>query len=222
MKSGKRSVGYTSKSVLETVSIISLLFSFFLSLADVNLIIIKCKFCNKASKKISEIPQCSLKLHGPSRLLVASPREVHYRNAQRLGNASLDFLTVLYYCLTCGKSSMCWHLSEKPTFVLLADKTVKGCVSLATYWASQGKLADVCHIAVAFVTTQQYLKQKEYLSGKTNLLHFRARWGGGVCENLHVLLKNAYKKGRIPKQRWKQTQRCPSSQTLRISAALCS
>lgn len=92
-----------------------------------------------------------------------SLREIRYRNMQQLENVSLDFLTVLSYCLTCGKSSLCWCLSEKPGFVLLTDKKGKGCISSATYWASQGKCANVCHIVVTFVTTQQYLKQKENL-----------------------------------------------------------
>lgn len=88
---------FTSQLILQTVSIISLTFSFSTSLSpvNVNLIIIRCKLCKNASKQKSKNFQRFLKLHVTSCLLVASLREICFRNLQRilpwLGNAAVDF-----------------------------------------------------------------------------------------------------------------------------------
>lgn len=89
---------FTSQLILQTVSIISLTFSFSTSLSPVNvilIIIIRCKLCKNASKQKSKNFQRFLKLHVTSCLLVASLREICFRNLQRilpwLGNAAVDF-----------------------------------------------------------------------------------------------------------------------------------
>lgn len=91
---------FTLQLILQTVSIISSTFSFSTSLSpvNVNLIIIRCKLCKNASKQKSKNFQRFLKLHVTSCLLVASLREICFRNLQHilpwLGNAAVDFWSV--------------------------------------------------------------------------------------------------------------------------------
>lgn len=81
--------------------------------------------------------------------------------------------------------------SEKLQFVLVTHKILKGCISLANYWAFFGKCVNVCHADVTFAIVQCHLKHIKNTSGKNSIIYFYARPGRCVHKNSQTFLSNA-------------------------------